>query len=195
MNERTAYHHGDLRNALVAAGVELARQGGPQAVVLREAARATGVSPTAAYRHFADREALVAAVAGRALGLMARRMQEEAGRTPRRRTRADRALERFRAVGRAYALFAEEEPGLFRTAFGGPSTGIDQDPYDQLVAALDELVAAGALPAARRDGAEVPAWAAVHGAAVLLEGPLAGLPAAERRACLERVLDTVVDGI
>lgn len=52
---RSRYHHGDLRNALIEAAVELATEGGPERVVLREAARSVGVSPTAAYRHFGAR--------------------------------------------------------------------------------------------------------------------------------------------
>ena len=59
---RKTYHHGDLRQALVQAGLELARAGGPEAVVLREATRRAGVAPNAAYRHFANREALFGAV-------------------------------------------------------------------------------------------------------------------------------------
>ncbi|MEU9375986.1 helix-turn-helix domain-containing protein [Streptomyces sp. NPDC048255] len=60
--QRTTYRNGDLHNALIKAGVELARQGGPEAVVLRAATRHVGVAPNAAYRHFADRSALLHAV-------------------------------------------------------------------------------------------------------------------------------------
>jgi len=59
---RSTYRHGDLRRALLDAGIELARQGGPDAVVLREATRRAGVAPNAAYRHFANRQDLLAAV-------------------------------------------------------------------------------------------------------------------------------------
>ncbi|MBA3704019.1 MAG: TetR family transcriptional regulator, partial [Rubrobacteraceae bacterium] len=55
--KRVTYRHGDLRRALLEAGTELARGGGPEAVVLREATRRVGVAPSAAYRHFADRRA------------------------------------------------------------------------------------------------------------------------------------------
>ncbi|MBX9748821.1 MAG: TetR family transcriptional regulator, partial [Roseococcus sp.] len=57
------YHHGDLRAALLDAADALLDEGGDGAVSLREAARRAGVSPTAAYRHFADKEALLAALA------------------------------------------------------------------------------------------------------------------------------------
>ena len=60
---RKPYHHGSLHSALIEASIALAREGGPDRVILREAARAAGVSHSAAYRHFADREALLAEVA------------------------------------------------------------------------------------------------------------------------------------
>ncbi|HEV2796023.1 MAG TPA: helix-turn-helix domain-containing protein, partial [Nocardioides sp.] len=63
----TPYHHGNLRDALVAAAVEAVREGGPEALSLRELARRVGGSHAAAYRHFADRDALVDVVAERAL--------------------------------------------------------------------------------------------------------------------------------
>jgi AcrR family transcriptional regulator len=56
---KRGYHHGDLRNALVAAAAELAAKGGPQSVTIRAAAREVGVTPTAAYRHFAGHEDLL----------------------------------------------------------------------------------------------------------------------------------------
>src|ERR1700712_1148714 len=77
MAKRDPYHHGALRQALVAAGVELAQEGGPHAVVLREVARRVGVSPNAAYRHFTALPDLLAAVADAALGALARSMEVE----------------------------------------------------------------------------------------------------------------------
>src|SRR5262245_39851171 len=69
---RSTYRHGDLRRALLKAGVELARDGGPEAVVLREATRRAGVVPNAAYRHFENRQALLQAVRAAALAAVAR---------------------------------------------------------------------------------------------------------------------------
>src|SRR6266496_6480047 len=71
---------GTVRAALVEAGVELARSGGPDAVVLREVTRMVGVVPNAAYRHFADRDAFLAAVRDAAMGRLARRMADGVGR-------------------------------------------------------------------------------------------------------------------
>src|ERR1700744_4335202 len=110
---RRAYHHGDLRRALLDAGIAWAREGGPDAVVLREATRRAGVVPNAAYRHFASRDALLQAVRAAALATLAVAMEKELARIGR----ADIARAGLRAIGTAYLRFAQKEPGLFRTAF------------------------------------------------------------------------------
>ncbi len=75
--KRDTYRHGDLRRALLEAGTELARAGGPDAVVLREATRRAGVAPSAAYRHFANRGALLDAVCLAAQAALAEAMEAE----------------------------------------------------------------------------------------------------------------------
>jgi len=88
---------GTVRTALVEAGVELARSGGPDAVVLREVTRMVGVVPNAAYRHFADRDAFLAALRDAAVGRLAQRMADGVSRVRatrhsiRRATPADRS--------------------------------------------------------------------------------------------------------
>ena len=177
---------GTVRAALLEAGVELARAGGPDAVVLREVTRLVGVVPNAAYRHFADRDALLAAVRDAALRQLAQRMADGMRRV-RARPRTPRGARlRLRAVGLAYLDFARTEPGLFDTAFAAtehhqPSAGDDEPrPLDHLKAALDDLVEAGLLEPARRPGIEYPTWATVHGLAVLLRGPLRSLSEREK---------------
>src|SRR3954464_6149728 len=96
---RATYRHGDLRAALLAAGLDLAREGGPDAVVLREATRRVGVSPNAAYRHFSDRAALLAAVSDPAQALVADRMEGELAAAPDLPEPDVRARRRLRAVG------------------------------------------------------------------------------------------------
>lgn len=185
---RSTYRHGDLRAALVEAGLDMAREGGPDAVVLREATRRAGVSPNAAYRHFADREALVTAVSDAALGLAAAAIEQEWDGIDRSGTPAEVAHAELQAVGRGYLRFARDEPGIFRAAFTVPrdlDSALDaskagpggRTPFELLGMALDDLVAAGELPAERRPNAELLAWSAVHGLAGLaLEGPLRSLP-------------------
>src|ERR687893_1691822 len=89
--KRGTYRHGDLRRALVEAGTEMAREGGPDAVVLREATRRAGVAPSAAYRHFADRQELLDAVCSAAQAALAMAIETELTRVPRDGDPADAA--------------------------------------------------------------------------------------------------------
>jgi AcrR family transcriptional regulator len=192
----TTYHHGDLRAALVQTATELARADGPDGVVLREAARRLGVSHNAAYRHFADRTELMSEVASNAFVELASAMRAAQAKEDRKRSHrgdpAARARGRLRALGQTYVDFALAEPGLFRLAFHGQlkeGPG-DAEPFNLLGEALDDLVAADVLTAERRPGAEMLCWSAVHGFAVLvLDGPLRGVPAAERDQALTAMLD------
>src|SRR5690606_25627472 len=93
------------------------REGGPQAVVLREATRRAGVAPNAAYRHFTNHQALFEAVRAAALGALARTMEEEMRAAETVQDPAERARAMLAAVGRAYLGFAQTETGWFRTAF------------------------------------------------------------------------------
>src|SRR6201993_3014056 len=97
---------GAVRDGLVAAGLELARTGGPDAVVLREATRMVGVVPNAAYRHFADRDELLAAVCTAAMGELAERMADGVAAVPGPYGDADAAGLRLGAIGTAYLDFA-----------------------------------------------------------------------------------------
>lgn len=196
--KRETYRHGDLRNALIGAGVELAREGGPDAVVLREATRRAGVVPNAAYRHFADRRALLAAVRQKALAELAAALEAAAaGVEPRGR---------LRALVLGYVEFAQAQPGLFRAAFttsdmadtGGEAAAGPggATAFELLGAALDGLVESGDLPPERRPGAEYFVWSAVHGLSVLLiDGPLRGLPPVEAEEAGKRLLDSIERGL
>jgi AcrR family transcriptional regulator len=202
----TAYHHGNLRSALVETGLAMARASGPDGVALREVARRVGVSHNAAYRHFADREELLAEIADRGMELLTEAMEARLASVPEGLDAVARAQLRLQEVGRAYVAFALDEPGLFRTAFanqehGAPvdtnaGPGDDEGPYALLNTILDELVDAGYLAAERRPGADVVCWAGVHGFAVLhLDGPLTQAPAAEREASMSRFFDIVERGL
>jgi AcrR family transcriptional regulator len=204
--KRTTYRHGDLRHALIAAGTELARSGGPDAVVLREATRRVGVAPNAAYRHFEDRRALLDAVCTAAQSLLAVAIEQELARVPAAADADDLARARLRAVGTGYVRFALREPGLFRAAFVSPDLegahdparagASGQTPFQLLGSVLDELVDAGALPKERRPGAEFLAWSSVHGISMLLiDGPLRALDKKRTHAIIERLLDMVGQGL
>jgi len=188
---KTGYHHGDLRTALIDAGLALTRTGGPEALTIREATRRVGVSPNAAYRHFADREALLGAVASAIQHRMAAQMQGSS----RRRDAGDQ----LRAVGMGYIKFALDEPGWFTVAFFGavnPDETAGAPPYLALVDALDAMMAAGALAPERRDGAEWPCWSAVHGFAdIVLHGPLRDASRRDVEALAGRTVDDIIAGV
>jgi AcrR family transcriptional regulator len=197
----STYHHGNLRPALVLAAAELARVSGPDGVVLREVARQTGVSHNAAYRHFADREELLAEVASVAMDQLEQAMEQRIA-TVKSRNPELKARRRLGEVGRAYVYFALAEPGLFEVAFAtqvarlGAPNPATAGPYAVLGRVLDELVAAGPLTPARREGADVVCWAAVHGFAMLhLHGPLRVMPPEMREVTLAHLLDTIQRGL
>src|ERR1700716_4129077 len=204
---RTTYRHGDLRRALLDAGIQLARDGGPDAVVLREATRQAGVVPNAAYRHFASRQELLQAVRAAALSALAVAMETELARLSRGRRTSDFTRASLQAVGAGYLRFAQAEPGLFHTAFSVPDEVEDDvdpakaghsglNPFQLLSAALDRLVEAGALPPERRPGAEYLARSAVHGLALLvIDGPLRSATRAQLDAIGQRLLDMVEKGL
>lgn len=194
---KTGYHHGDLRTALIDAGLELTRAGGPDTLTIREATRRVGVSPNAAYRHFADREALLRAVAAAIQHRMVARMNDSM-----RRRSSREARDRLRAVGLGYIRFALDEPGWFSTAFFGaqvadvPHETTIAPPYVALVDALDAMVNVGALSPERREGAEWPCWSAVHGFAELaLHGPLQGASRREVESLAGRTVDDIIAGL
>ncbi|MFF5970864.1 TetR/AcrR family transcriptional regulator [Streptomyces sp. NPDC012769] len=209
------YHHGDLRNALLCAAVDLATEGGPERVVLREAARRVGVSPTAAYRHFEGRGELLAAVRDHARRALADAMERTASRAPGADDPVLAAEARLAALCRGYIDFAVAQPGLYRSAFAvlrtagdepdaHAGTETDPDPgtcagevraFTLLTDALTALAATARPPRAARPAVEAAAWSAVHGLSLLLlEGPLRRLPAQRRDDVVECTLAMVVSG-
>ena len=204
--KRKTYRHGDLRRALLEAGMELAREGGPDAVVLREATRRAGVAPNAAYRHYANREELLQAVRSAALSQLAVAIESELARLSGKKS-TEFARASLRAVGNGYLKFALSQPGLFRTAFSVPDrlrgapvpekaghSGLN--PFQLLGVALDRLTVAGLLLKQHRLGAEYLAWSAVHGLAMLIiDGPLRTLSRSERQMVGQRLLDMVEKGL
>ena len=162
-----------------------------------------GVVPNAAYRHFGDRDELLAAVCTAALLELADRMAAGVARVRGKHGDPAAARRRLHAVGTAYLAFAREEPGLFATAFALPrghsysppddGTGPARTPLGHLRAVLDELVDADVLSPLHRDGIEYPIWSTVHGLAVLTgQGPLRAVPEATRRH-LELLTRTFID--
>lgn len=185
-----SYHHGDLANAVIAAGLRRVKQRGLEAVSGRELAGAAGVAPSAIYRHFADKDQLRAAISQAAREQLAHSIAQP---NVRNLTKA-RAAARFRAIGAAYVDFALSEPRLYAAAFAEcapPSREDSPSAWGVLSNALDALVASGAMPKVRRAGAEMVAWSAVHGISTLLTSPLTRALPNDR----ERMVSQVLDGV
>ena len=162
--KKDAYHHGDLRSALVALAMDHVRRDGAESFSLREAARDAGVTSGAAYKHFADKDQLLAAVAAEALKLLAHRTQKA--------TEGLKGNERLREAAMAYIDFASAEPRLFRLAFsrfGSDSRaeldGIP-DTFEQLRIAVAGVQADPGKPV-DTDTLSL-AWCVAHGAASLI---------------------------
>lgn len=183
------YHHGDLRAACVRAALELLEEEGTTALSLRAVARRAGVSPTAPYRHYPDRDALVSAVAAVGYRELADHL---AAAHPSPSTPDELA-----AVAVAYVRFALERPALFRVMFGEPC---DRDTGERVAAttAISEYlgaIVARSFPGSDPGSMSTAIWALVHGLAVLhLDGKLdTSTPAVvtERvRAAVHAVLTT-----
>ncbi|HEY9137230.1 MAG TPA: TetR/AcrR family transcriptional regulator [Terriglobus sp.] len=205
--QRSTFRHGDLRRALLDAAIEMARTGGPQAVILREATRQAGVVPNAAYRHFANQNDLLAAVRSACIAMLAVAIEQEMNSIRPGKDAASYARRSLRAVGTGYLTFALREPGLFKTAFSVPApvfetpnpanagaTGLN--PFQLLSLALDRMLTAGILKPKDRPGAEFLAWSTVHGMALLmLDGPLRGIDASTAQHFAKRLLDMVERGL
>ena len=178
---RGRYHHGDLRDALVETAVVLLGERGPAAFSMAEASRRLGVAPSAPYRHFADRDALLAAVAVRAAGLLSDLLDRQAASgTPE---------QRLAAAAQAYVRFADEHRPLFQALAG---SGLDKDLHPEIARAAQAIGTAFLSPAAELAGGDQAATARLvsaivataHGHAMLmLDGAFGpGRPAADTAA-------------
>src|SRR3982075_157322 len=161
MSPKATYHHGDLRAALLRAAIELLEESGETALSLRAVARRAGVSPAAPYRHYADREALVSAVAAVGYRELAERLAaaHPAPSTP----------EQLASVATAYVQFALERPALVRIMFGEAcEPGQDERvPPTAAVSAYVRSIAQRTFPEADAEALATAIWALVHGLAFL----------------------------
>jgi AcrR family transcriptional regulator len=167
---RRSYHHGNLREALVDAALDLIAEKGPAGFTFAEAARQAGVSPAAPYRHFRDRDALMADVAKRGFERFEKQLATawDEGRPNLRQA--------FERVGKAYLAFARDEPAYFSAMF---ESGLSVSEHRELQDAGDRAFAVlrgaceaivAAMPAAKRPPAMMMAlhvWSLSHGIASL----------------------------
>jgi AcrR family transcriptional regulator len=198
-----SYQHGDLRAALIQAGLKLLSDGGVPALSLRSAAQLAGVSHAAPYRHFRDKDALIAAIAEEGFRMLTARMRLEmdaCGPEPSLRLRAS-------AWG--YVSFARAHPGYFRTMFGravredcapGESSlnAAGQEAYRVLRDQIADGVDRGWLRAGDVDELSLAAWSVVHGLGMLMiEGQLTeAVPdEAAARAITDRMIRLLETGL
>ncbi|MFN7976646.1 MAG: TetR/AcrR family transcriptional regulator [Vicinamibacterales bacterium] len=166
---RPSYHHGDLREALIRAAVQLIEDQGPDGFTLREAARVVGVTHTAPYRHFADRDALLVAVAQEGFqGLGAAMQARQAGLADPRA--------RLQAIGIAYVEYAVAHPSHFRlmhapvadTCLEAAYVEAKSQPFQILLDAISACQTTGQIPPGPPLRWALAAWSTVHGLADLL---------------------------
>jgi AcrR family transcriptional regulator len=162
------YHHGNLREALLDAAAALVAEAGPGGFTLREVARRVGVSHNAPYRHFHDKDELLAAVAAQGFERLSAAMRTSAAG-------GEDALDRFRLCGRGYIEFALRWPEHFLVMFDLPScagrypdyTAAGKEAFQVLLASIAEVQSEGALPAGDAQPMALVAWSLVHGIAKL----------------------------
>ena len=198
--QRKGYHHGNLREALINTALSLISKKGAGGFTIAEAARAAGVSPAAPYRHFKDRDALLADVAEQGSDVFAKGLVEAwADGQPNPR-------EAFLRMGRAYLSFAREEPSYYAAMF---ESGLSfkahpplQEASDRAFAALRDACEAlvATLPAERRPPVMMMAlhiWSLSHGiAALFARGDEARRPIPmEPEELLEAAVLIYVDGL
>jgi len=195
-----AYHHGDLRTALIEAALGLIKNGGVEALTLRAAARQAGVTHAAPYRHFEDKNALLAAVAQSGFEQMAEDIVSA-------QSKHDDTGEQMRATGVAYAEFAQHQPEHFALMFG--RVFADRDDYPKLQEASEATFALllNAIMRCQEDGILVDedpkelaltAWSMTHGfASLIAEGQLdaVGISGNQVSIMLRKIQDIMYQGI
>ena len=174
--KRKTYHHGDLKNALIRAGIEILSKEGVGALSLRKVASQAGVSHAAPYAHFADKQALIAAISTAGYQKIHERIvqvQEQYSADP---------LNLFVESSWAYVAFALDEPDHFKITFSGvvekekdyPAfVEIVQKNYETLTQIVTTCQQAGILGPGPADLMAVSVWGQIHGfVSLLLEGQI-----------------------
>lgn len=167
MRRRKPYHHGNLREELLGAAIRLIAEVGPTAFTLREVARRAGVSHNAPYRHFRDRDDLMAAVAAQGFRELTQAMVDAAA------PKTD-GLERLKSAGLVYVAFALRRPEHFTVMFDAPTSGRKHPDspegklaFNTLMGFVKDCQDTGRLPAGDLHQMALLAWTMVHGIAKL----------------------------
>ena len=198
MSDQTgAYHHGDLRTALLAEATAMIAGGGAASVTMRAIGRRLGVSRGAPYRHFANKTALLVAVAAAGFDRLKDRLQTIDAGAPRS------SVERLRRMGEEYVRFALENPAHYRLMYGKEALTRQDQPElrEAAIALFEQLV--GVIKAHQRSGGikrqdpraqAYVAWSAVHGLASLwIEGHI--LATDDIDGLIRQTTQTLLDGM
>ena len=193
----SAYHHGDLRTALLAEAAAMIDEGGTSSVTMRAIGRRLGVSRSAAYRHFADKSALLVAVAAAGFDRLRDRLEAVGAGAP------DAGIERLRQVGEEYVRFALENPGHYRLMYGKEAITREDRPelreaadalFDELVRIVQSYQRSGTIKGHEPRLQAYVAWGAVHGlASLLIEGQI--LTAVDVDGLIRQTTSTLLDGM
>lgn len=211
---RDSYHHGNLALALVDEAARMIEADGARDFSVRACAKALGVDVAAVYRHYASKDALLSAVAEHGSSELVRLIERMTARLA-----VKGPAEVFIAIGQAYVRFAIERPRLYEAVFASRARRVGCDPvarkaparvarqqleppdrstrsaWTMLVDCLDRMVDAGLIDPAAREGADLTAWAAVHGLAALLNRGSIQAKGSARDLIVERLCRTVLAGL
>lgn len=176
-SSRDSYHHGDLQAALLHAAIDLVRKHGPDHLSLRAVAEQVGVSPSAVYHYFPDKDSLIHGLSEQLFVNLYNMQKVALEAIPGKSKRA--ATLRLRELGRTYFRWAFNEPNLFRLMFGGyckvrlRGSHEDHEAFQMLSQCLDDLLATGVISPEMRKYGELIVWSCVQGASTLIvEGHL-----------------------
>jgi AcrR family transcriptional regulator len=192
-----AYHHGDLRAALLAEAATMITEGGAASVTMRALGERVGVSRTAPYRHFTDKSALLLAVAAAGFDRLNDRLQAVDAAAPRS------GVERIRRLGEEYVRFALENPAHYRLMYGAEAIARAEQPelresanrlFEQLVEVIRAQQRSGRIKRQDPKTQAYVAWSAVHGLAMLVvEGQIKTTVDVE--ALARQATATLLDGM
>ena len=193
----SAYHHGGLRAALLSEAAAMIDEGGTSIVTMRALGRRLGVSRSAAYRHFADKSALLVAVATAGFDHLRDRLEAVGADAP------GAGIDRLRQFGEVYVRFALENPGHYRLMYGKEAISREDLPelrqvanglFDELVNVFRSYQRSGAIERQDPELQAYVAWGAVHGlASLLIEGQI--LTDVDVDGLIRRTTSTLLDGM
>ena len=190
------YHHGDLRAALLAEAAAMIAEGGAASVTMRAIGRRLGVSRSAPYRHFADKSALLVAVAAAGFKRLGGRLQAiEAG--------APTSVEQLRRIAEEYVRFALENPAHYRLMYGKEALTREDQPelreaanalFEELVGVIQSYQRSGTIKRQDPRAQAYVAWSAVHGlASLVIEGQI--LATVDVDGLIRQTTSTLLDGM